>query len=140
MCPKVKGAKANQGCPDDEKKKDVVKAGEPKMSLYTVYFESANADISRASKKVLSTVVKLFKSDRNNMLDIEGHTDSEGNDKLNVALSKERAKIVKQHLVKKGIAKSRLSTVGYREQKPIADNKTEEGKAKNRRVELYIKK
>lgn len=140
LCPKVKGTKANKGCPEEEKKKEVVKAGEPKVSLYTVYFESANADISNDSKKVLNTIVKLFKSDSNYKLSIEGHTDAEGNDKLNIALSKERAKIVKQYLVKKGIAKSRLSTNGYGEQKPIADNKTEEGKAKNRRVELYIKK
>lgn len=139
LCPKVKGTKKNKGCPEEEKKKEVVKASEPKVSLYTVYFESANADIRVASKKVLNTIVKLFKSDPNYKLNIEGHTDSEGNDKLNLALSKERAKIVKQYLVKKGIAKSRLSTNGHGEQNPIADNKTEEGKAKNRRVELYIK-
>ena len=51
LCPKVNGAKANQGRPDDEKKKDVLKVGEPKISLYTLCFESANANISKASKK-----------------------------------------------------------------------------------------
>ena len=114
-CPNEKGSKTLKGCPEEEKKKEVVKASEPKVSLYTVYFESANADIRVASKKVLNTIVKLFKSDPNYKLNIEGHTDSEGNDKLNLALSKERAKIVKQYLVKKGIAKSRLSTNGHGE-------------------------
>ena len=74
------------------------------------------------------------------MLNIEGHTDSEGNDKLNVALSKERAKIVKQYLVKKVLLKVAYQRLGKVNKKPIADNKTEEGKTKNRRVELYIKK
>lgn len=139
LCPKVKGTKKNKGCP--EEKKEVVKTNnKPLISLYTVYFETANTDITLASKDVLNAIVKLFKKDTNYKLSIEGHTDSEGSEALNVALSKQRAKIIKEYLIKKGISKSRLSTIGFGEQKPIADNKTKQGKAKNRRVELYIKK
>ena len=138
LCPKVKGTKKNKGCP--EEKKEVVKTDKtPKVSLYTVYFESADADITSASKKVLNTIVKMFKKESKYRLNIEGHTDSEGDDKLNNVLSKKRASIVKDYLVKNGISKDRLVTSGFGEQKPIADNNTEQGKAKNRRVELYIK-
>jgi outer membrane protein OmpA-like peptidoglycan-associated protein len=138
LCPKVKGTKKNKGCP--EEKKEVVKTDKTsKVSLYTVYFESADADITSASKKVLNTIVKMFKKESKYRLNIEGHTDSEGDDKLNNVLSKKRASIVKDYLVKNGISKDRLVTSGFGEQKPIADNNTEQGKAKNRRVELYIK-
>jgi len=138
LCPKVKGIKKNKGCP--EEKKEVVKTDKtPKVSLYTVYFESADADITSASKMVLNTIVKMFKKESKYRLNIEGHTDSEGDDKLNNVLSKKRASIVKDYLVKNGISKDRLVTSGFGEQKPIADNNTEQGKAKNRRVELYIK-
>jgi outer membrane protein OmpA-like peptidoglycan-associated protein len=81
----------------------------------------------------------MFKKDANYKLKIEGHTDSEGGDKLNVALSKKRAKIVENYLIKEGISKDRLSTNGFGEEKPITNNNTEQGRAKNRRVELYIK-
>lgn len=138
LCPKIKGTKQNKGCP--EKKKEVVKVDKPNnVSIYTVYFESANAKINHASKKVLNTIVQMFKKDTNYKLKIEGHTDSEGGDKLNVALSKKRAKIVENYLIKEGISKDRLSTNGFGEEKPIANNNTEQGRAKNRRVELYIK-
>jgi len=138
LCPKVKGTKKNKGYP--EEKKEVVKTDKtPKFSLYTVYFESADADITSASKKVLNTIVKMFKKESKYRLNIEGRTDSEGDDKLNNVLSKKRASIVKDYLVKNGISKDRLVTSGFGEQKPIADNNTEQGKAKNRRVELYIK-
>ena len=137
-CPNEKGSKALKGCP--EEKKEVVKTDKtPKVSLYTVYFESADADITSASKMVLNTIVKMFKKESKYRLNIEGHTDSEGDDKLNNVLSKKRASIVKDYLVKNGISKDRLVTSGFGEQKPIADNNTEQGKAKNRRVELYIK-
>jgi outer membrane protein OmpA-like peptidoglycan-associated protein len=138
LCPKIKGTKQNKGCP--EKKKEVVKVDKPNnVSIYTVYFESANAEINHASKKVLNTIVQMFKKDANYKLKIEGHTDSEGGDKLNVALSKKRAKIVENYLIKEGISKDRLSTNGFGEEKPITNNNTEQGRAKNRRVELYIK-
>lgn len=138
QCPNIKGSKSLGGCP--EEKKEVVKTDKtPKFSLYTVYFESADADITSASKMVLNTIVKMFKKESKYRLNIEGHTDSEGDDKLNNVLSKKRASIVKDYLVKNGISKDRLVTSGFGEQKPIADNNTEQGKAKNRRVELYIK-
>jgi len=69
-------------------------------------------------------------------LSIEGHTDSDGSSESNLKLSEQRAKAVVDAIVKGGIGKSRLSSTGFGEEKPIADNNTEEGKAKNRRVEF----
>ena len=69
---------------------------------------------------------------------IEGHTDSDGKAKYNKKLSQKRANAVKDFLVKLGIEENRLEAIGHGEDKPIADNKTDEGKEKNRRVEFNI--
>ena len=67
---------------------------------------------------------------------IEGHTDNTGTDKINKPLSQKRAETILNALVAKGISKDRLTAIGYGSAKPVADNKTKEGKANNRRVEL----
>jgi DNA-binding response OmpR family regulator len=72
-------------------------------------------------------------------LTIEGHTSSEGKREKNMELSKARAESVKAYFVSKGIEASRITAVGYGPDKPVADNATEEGRAKNRRVEVVKK-
>jgi OmpA-OmpF porin, OOP family len=67
-----------------------------------------------------------------------GHTDSDGNDALNDKLSISRAEAVKAYLVSKGVEKNRVYTEGKGKRQPVADNKTKEGKAKNRRVEVEV--
>ena len=67
-----------------------------------------------------------------------GHTDSDGGDATNQKLSVKRAEAVKAYLVSKGIEKNRVYTEGKGEKQPVADNKTKEGKAKNRRVEIEV--
>ena len=69
---------------------------------------------------------------------IEGHTDNIGSDKYNQTLSENRVNSVKTYLVGKGVAASRITATGYGESKPIADNKTDAGRAQNRRVEMNI--
>ena len=69
---------------------------------------------------------------------IEGHTDSSGPDEYNMKLSKERAKSVQTFLANKGVKNGRMTTVGYGETQPIADNTTADGMSKNRRVEVAI--
>jgi OOP family OmpA-OmpF porin len=83
--------------------------------------------------------VKLLKDNPGLKVGIEGHTDSTGTPARNKTLSQQRAESVVSALVKAGIDAKRLSTAGWGQDKPIADNKTEEGKAKNRRVEIVKK-
>ena len=73
-------------------------------------------------------------------LKIEGHTDSKGSDEYNLKLSQLRSDSVKSYLESKGVSAGRISAVGYGETKPIASNDTDEGRAKNRRVEFIIEK
>ena len=72
-------------------------------------------------------------------VNIDGHTDSQGNDAYNLTLSDNRAASVKAYLVSKGIAESRLTSTGYGESKPIADNTKVAGRAQNRRVEMILR-
>jgi OOP family OmpA-OmpF porin len=80
----------------------------------------------------------LEETPRVTKLRIEGHTDNVGSAPANEALSGERALAIKKFLVDKGINKTRLIAVGFGQNKPVADNSTEEGRAKNRRTEFRI--
>lgn len=73
-------------------------------------------------------------------IEVQAHTDYKGSGKLNLQLSEQRALSVKAYLVSKGVNENQLTAKGYGESQPIADNKTEEGRAKNRRVELKLVK
>lgn len=76
---------------------------------------------------------------REKKVDLEGHADWTGTEQYNQGLSERRAASVQNYLVKKGIDESRITTRGFGETKPIADNKTREGRAKNRRVEVKVR-
>ena len=71
-------------------------------------------------------------------LQIAGHTDNVGNDQVNLILSKKRAEAVRDYLVSKGVPADRIRTLFFGETQPIASNDTEEGRQKNRRVEMTI--
>ncbi|MCV5900774.1 OmpA family protein, partial [Escherichia coli] len=71
-------------------------------------------------------------------VEIGGHTDSKGSDAYNLSLSDKRSKSVKDYLVSKGVAAGRMTTRGYGESMPVADNNTDEGRELNRRVELKV--
>jgi len=91
------------------------------------------------SKQTISQIVQMLKANPGLNISIEGHTDNMGNPKSNKTLSDERAKAVVSAIVAQGIDAKRLSALGHGQEKPVADNKTEEGRAKNRRVELVKK-
>ena len=141
-CPNEAGLISLSGCPEEVKKQDPttdkVKTSAPKVSLYVVNFESGNSNINKTSKSILNSIVDVLKKNPNYKLDIKGYTDTDGDENMNLRLSDSRAKIVKRYLTKRGISDKRLFTKGYGDQNPIADNNTEEGKAKNRRVELIL--
>lgn len=133
-CPQLAGTAANQGCPEikEEVRKQVT------YNATRVYFITAGYALSSKSNSALENVVKLLNDDPNLKLSIEGHTDNVGADEYNQTLSENRAASVKEYLVKKGIDESRLSAQGFGETKPLADNKTAAGKAKNRRVVMTV--
>jgi outer membrane protein OmpA-like peptidoglycan-associated protein len=87
----------------------------------------------------LNDVVTILKDNPSFKVQIDGHTDSQGKDEYNQGLSNDRAASVKAYLVSKGIDESRLSSTGYGETTPVADNKTAAGRAKNRRVEMTLR-
>jgi outer membrane protein OmpA-like peptidoglycan-associated protein len=105
------------------------------IAMY-INFDTGKWTIKPESLPIIEQVAAMLKSASDLRLRIEGHTDSAGTPASNKTLSDNRAKAVVDAIVVKGIAAGRLSAVGMGQEKPIADNTTEEGKAKNRRVEL----
>lgn len=100
-----------------------------------VYFLRGKTKIVEG-EEVIEQVATYLKENKGVNLQIVGHTDNVGNHHRNIALSEKRAEKIKSELIKKGIGKSRLKTIGHGANKPIADNNTEEGRAKNRRIEF----
>lgn len=103
-----------------------------------VLFETNKATLLGTAEERLNQVADALLSDRDATIVIEGHTDSQGNDAINDKLSKDRADSVREYLLKRGVAADRLSSVGKGSKSPIADNKSPEGRANNRRVEIIV--
>jgi OOP family OmpA-OmpF porin len=107
------------------------------IDLYGIYFDVDKTDIKPESTKTLDEVASLLKIDRSLKLEISGHTDNTGTAEHNMKLSDGRARAVVDALVKTySIDASRLEAKGYGDTKPVASNDSEDGRAKNRRVEL----
>jgi outer membrane protein OmpA-like peptidoglycan-associated protein len=107
-----------------------------RVSVYGINFDTAKATIRPDSEQVLNELLNLLKKQPEWALVVAGHTDNTGTDAINIPLSRQRAESVVVWLSAKGIDKSRLVPAGFGAGKPIADNATDDGKAKNRRVDL----
>jgi outer membrane protein OmpA-like peptidoglycan-associated protein len=92
--------------------------------------------IKPESEAIINQIAAMLKSDPGLKVSIEGHTDNAGTAASNKTLSEARAKAVVASLLGKGIDKARLSSKGWGQEKPVADNDSEDGKARNRRVEI----
>jgi OmpA-OmpF porin, OOP family len=103
-----------------------------------VQFETGSAVIKQASYAVLDDILKSAVVAEGLKLGVYGHTDNVGAPGANQTLSESRAKSVRQYLIGKGLATKRIESKGFGADKPIADNGTAEGKAKNRRVEIVL--
>jgi outer membrane protein OmpA-like peptidoglycan-associated protein len=108
---------------------------EGRVALY-VNFDFAKATLKPDAAPVVAQIVKLLKDNPGLKLSVEGHTDNVGTHDANLKLSEQRAAAVMGALVSAGIPRDRLQSAGYGPDKPVADNDTGEGRAKNRRVEL----
>jgi outer membrane protein OmpA-like peptidoglycan-associated protein len=104
--------------------------------LEGITFDVNKTTIKPESENTLRKALKTLTTYSDISVEISGHTDSDGSAKSNQKLSEGRANSVRDWLVRQGVDDKRITTIGYGEDKPIADNKTKEGKAKNRRIEF----
>jgi outer membrane protein OmpA-like peptidoglycan-associated protein len=104
-----------------------------------VSFGVNSATIRPELRSVLDPFAASLQNDPNARIEIIGHTDSTGSDAVNNPLSEERARSVRDYLSSHGVAASRIQTAGRGEREPLADNSTEAGRARNRRVEIFLR-
>ncbi|MBW8829543.1 MAG: OmpA family protein [Burkholderiales bacterium] len=104
-----------------------------------VSFDSGSATIKPQMRSVLDPFAASLKDDPNARLTIVGHTDSTGTTAINNPLSVERAQSVRDYLSARGVSPTRIQTAGHGEREPVADNSTDAGRARNRRVEIYLR-
>jgi len=133
-CPNDSGAVNNNGCPIMKEEEKVV------LTKYIrgIEFELGKSVIKTSSYPALNKIAKFFIKNPTYTIEIQGHTDNTGSREINDALSQERAKVVMNYLLKAGVPASQMTAAGYADTKPVATNKTEEGRAKNRRVTFKV--
>jgi outer membrane protein OmpA-like peptidoglycan-associated protein len=103
-----------------------------------ILFGYDKSDLSGSAQGNLDKLVNVLKNYPETNIEVQGHTDSKGSDKYNQGLSERRANAVSTYLIGKNVAGSRITTKGYGETAPVADNDTEDGRAQNRRVTFLI--
>ena len=114
-------------------------ASDGKIITYAITFETGKADLKPESMVEINRIAKLMQENPGLEFEVQGHCDATGSDKVNDPLSQKRAEAIVAALVEQGIAQARLTPVGKGSHVPIASNSTDEGRAKNRRVE-FVKK
>jgi len=133
----VRSADPNKvGCPSLTK---IGEDGEVQL-LHPIEFEYGKAVILASSYPILDEVLELMKSRPSTKIGVYGHTDNRGAIALNMRLSKDRAAACKNYLINHGISATRLESQGFGPNQPLGDNATDEGRARNRRVEFKILK
>lgn len=133
-CPDSPGPASNEGCP-------VVTEGVKQTLNYAasnIEFELGLAALKGNSYSILDGIADIMKKYPNYHLSIEGHTDNTGTPATNQTLSVNRAEVCKEYLMVRGIPASRITTKGFGDTRPLTTNDTEEGKARNRRVEFKL--
>jgi outer membrane protein OmpA-like peptidoglycan-associated protein len=134
QCPDTAGTTANNGCPE------VTEEVQNELNEYakTINFDTGKSSITEDSQEALEAILTILDEYPNARFTVEGHTDSVGRAESNKKLSNDRATAVYDYLKSNGVSSSRLEVKGFGEEKPIADNNTKAGRAKNRRVEINL--
>ena len=104
-----------------------------------IRFEPGRASIDPDSAGLLDRLIEIAMRCPTANIDIAGHTDADGEDAFNQALSEKRAQAVTDYLVKAGLPAGRFTALGYGSSQPVASNDTDEGKAQNRRIEFLVR-
>lgn len=133
-CPTEAGIKENNGCP--AVKQEIVE--KVNYVARNVLFKLGSDKLTADSYIALDELVDVMQKNTGLRLSIDGFTDSTGSPKLNLSLSQKRADAVKKYLVQKSVDAARIKSVGHGQENPVAENSTEEGRAKNRRVEMKV--
>lgn len=133
-CIEMPGPRENFGCPLI--KKELTE--KMKIAAKNIFFKTGSYELLPKSYPALDEIVGILKEQKDLKLLVEGHTDGDGTNTANQVLSERRAKAVVDFIIGKGIDSGRLNSIGYGEEKPLADNSTIEGRATNRRVELKL--
>lgn len=133
-CPKTPGVRENFGCPPIEQHEQEI----IKRAFDNLEFTTGKSIIRSTSFDELDDLAKLLIEKPQYKLLIEGHTDNVGKRSSNMTLSKNRANAVKNYLVKKGVSSTRFQVQYFGPDKPIAENTTDEGRQRNRRVEMTL--
>ena len=106
--------------------------------LENVFFDTGKATLKLESNKALNDLFEVMTFKESLVIEISGHTDNVGGEELNKKLSQDRADAVRNYLLQKGISSERVTAKGYWYSVPVADNDTDEGRARNRRTEIRI--
>jgi outer membrane protein OmpA-like peptidoglycan-associated protein len=107
-------------------------------NLDDINFATASFELTKESKLVIDAFVEFLNDNQTVKVELQGHTDNVGSAASNLTLSENRAKSVYDYIVQNGIPASRLKSKGYGQTRPIADNNTEDGRAKNRRTVFVV--
>ena len=105
---------------------------------YKIEFETGSSDIKQGSYRLLDEIFESAVVAEGLKVGVYGHTDNKGSDDINVPLSQKRAEAVRNYLLRKGLKQNQIEAKGYGSQKPIAENSTDAGRSKNRRVEIVL--
>ncbi len=132
---------ANDRCPDTPRGVAVDEHGctrRGSATLQGITFEFDSANLTGESRPALAAVASDLKRYPNLKVELQGHTDSVGNDAYNLRLSEQRAQSVREFLIAEGVSAQQLTAKGYGEAQPVADNRNAEGRAENRRVVMQV--
>lgn len=126
------------GMPSSDNNNNTNDGYAPNWVLMGINFEFNSTRFTPESYPLLLNAFQILMANQSLRIEIQGHTDNIGSSEVNRKLSQQRAELVKQYLVSKGVAANRLSTSGFGAEKPIADNQTSMGRYLNRRIEFKV--